>query len=101
MAKDSPVLSVTTHSFTTIQEKTMRTMRNFFTALVLAFAFSISTIAGDMHTGAPQPDPTPAEGEASTTPNGDIHTGDSDGAAAGDVVAVGALSLLQGVLALL
>jgi hypothetical protein len=33
--------------------------------------------------------------------NGDIHTGNSDEATAGDAVVAGALSLLQGVLSLL
>jgi hypothetical protein len=103
IAKDSPALSVTTHSFTTIQEKTMRTMRNFFAASVVAFALSLSTIAGDMHTGAPQPEPTPApaEGEMTAGVNGTIHTGDTEEAAAGDAVVAGALSLLQSVLSLL
>jgi hypothetical protein len=82
----------------------MRTMRNIFAASVLALALSLSTIAGDMHTGAPQPAPTPApaEGEISTTFNGDIHTGDTDEATAGDaVLAEAALSLVQVVLSLL
>jgi len=78
-------------------------MRNFFAASVLAFALSLSTIAGTIHTGAPQPvpTPTPAEGEMSTTVNGDMHTGNSDEATAGDAVVAGALSLLQSVLSLL
>ncbi|HEX8150127.1 MAG TPA: hypothetical protein VF591_23285 [Pyrinomonadaceae bacterium] len=77
-------------------------MRNFFAASGLAFALSLTTIAGDMHTGAPQPDPPPpAEGEMTTGVDGDIHTTNSDEATAGDAVAAGALSLLQGVLALL
>lgn len=103
MAKDSPALSVTTNSFTTIQEETMRTMRNFFAASVLAFALSLSTMAGDMHTGAPQPPSTPAtaEGEMLPTLNGTMHTGNSDEATAGEAVVAGALSLLQGVWSLL
>ena len=81
----------------------MRTLRNFFAASVLAFALSLSAIAGDMHTGAPQPAPTPApaEGEVTTSDGGTMHTGNSDEATAGDAVVAGALSLLQGVLSLL
>ena len=83
----------------------MRTIRNLFAASVLVFAISLSTTAGDMHTGAPKPEPTPApasaEVDTSTEANGNIHTGDTDEAAAGDAVVAGALSLLQGVLSLL
>lgn len=80
----------------------MRTMRNLFAASVLAFGLSLSTIAGDMHTGAPQPVPTPTpDGQVSTALYGDIHTGNSDEQSASDVVAEAALSLLQGVLSLL
>lgn len=81
----------------------MRTIRNLFAVSVLAFAISLSTTAGDMHTGAPQPAPTPApmEGETAAGVNGTMHTTNSDEAAAGDAVVAGALSLLQGVLSLL
>lgn len=81
----------------------MRTMRNVFASAVLAVALSLSAFAGNIHTGAPQPDPTPtpAEGEISTTFNGDMHTGDTDETTAGDAVVAGALSVLQSVLALL
>jgi hypothetical protein len=80
----------------------MRPVRYLFATFVLASALSMSAPAGTIHTGAPQPDPTPApaESETSTTLNGTMHTGDTDGAAAGDAVA-GALSLVQVVLSLL
>jgi hypothetical protein len=81
----------------------MRTLRYVFATFLLASVLSISAFAGNIHTGAPQPEPTPAtaEGETSTTVNGDMHTTNSDEATAGDAVVAGALSLLKGVLALL
>lgn len=79
----------------------MRTMRNFFAASVLVVALSLSTIAGDMHTGEPQPPPATAQGEISPTTNGTIHTGYTEEAAAGEAVVAGALSLVQGVWSLL
>lgn len=82
----------------------MRTLRYVFAAFLLASVLSLSALGGDIHTGAPQPEPTPAsatEGENSTTTNGTMHTGDTDEATAGDAVAEAALSLLQGVLSLL
>ena len=82
----------------------MKSMRYLFAACVLASALSVSATAGTMHTGAPQPEPTPAsaEGEITPTANGTMHTTNSDEeTAADDVLAGAALSLLQGVLALL
>ena len=81
----------------------MRTLRYFFAAFLLVTALSFSASAGDIHTGAPQPPPTPAtaDGEMTTGLNGDMHTGGSDEATAGDAVAAGALALVQGVLSLL
>jgi len=81
----------------------MKHMRYLFAAFVLASVVSVSAFAGNMHTGAPQPEPTPtpAEVEMSSTFNGDMHTGDTEEATAGDAVVAGALSLLQGVLSLL
>ena len=81
----------------------MKHMRYLFAAFVLASVLSVSPFAGNMHTGAPQPDPTPApaEGEMATTANGDMHTTNSDEATAGDAVAAGALVLLESVLSLL
>jgi hypothetical protein len=80
----------------------MRTARRIFSAFVLAITLAVSTSAGVMSTPDEPPPPAPtAEGEPSTNLNGVIHTTNSDEAAAGDVVAEAALSLLQGVLALL
>jgi hypothetical protein len=100
-SKDSPALSATTYSFT-IQEKIMRTLRYVFAAFLLASALSIPAFAGNIHTGAPQPDPSPpAEGGTSATVDGDMHTMNNDEATSDGTVAEAALSLLQGVLALL
>ncbi|MDT5272677.1 MAG: hypothetical protein QOH49_4863 [Acidobacteriota bacterium] len=81
----------------------MKSMRYLFAVCVLASALSTLAMAGTMHTGAPQPDPTPmpAEGEMSTPANGDMHTTNSDEATTDDAVVAGALGLLQGVLSLL
>ena len=81
----------------------MKSMWYLFAVCVLAFTLSVSSIAGTMHTGAPQPEPTPtpAEGEVSTTFNGNIHTGDTEEANAGEAVAADVLSLVQVVLSLL
>lgn len=83
----------------------MKPVWYLFATFVLASALSMSALAGTMHTGAPQPNPTPApataEGEMTTGDGGDMHTGSSDEATAGDAVVAGALSLLQSVLSLL
>lgn len=87
----------------------MRTMRYFFAALALASALSLSTFAGDIHTGLePQPAPTPAQaqGEITTGLNGDIHTGapgdmHTTEASAEATLAEAVVGLVQGVLALL
>jgi hypothetical protein len=103
---------VTTYNFT-LQENIMKTLHQLFAAIVLTLTIAVSSSAGNMHTTAPTPppDPAPASGEISTTANGtihttnsdggDMHTGDTDEATAGDAVVAGALSLLQGVLSLL
>lgn len=79
----------------------MKSMRFSFAVCVLASALSMSAIAGTIHTGAPEPVPTPTpEGQMSAPENGEISTPDSEDAAE-DVVAGAALSLLQGVLSLL
>jgi hypothetical protein len=91
---------ITIHNFT-VQEKPMRTMRYFFAAIALTSALSLSTFAGDIHTGLePQPTPTPApvQGEISTTVNGDMHTTEAN---AGVTLAEAVVDLVQGVLALL
>lgn len=81
----------------------MKPVRYFFATSVLASALSISAFAGTIHTGAPQPEPTPApaQGEMSTPFYGDIHTGNSDEATAGEALAADVLSLVQVVLSLL
>lgn len=95
---------VTTYNFT-LQENIMKTLRQLFAVIVLTFVLALSSYAGDIHTtvAPPQPAPAPAavQGEMSTTANGNMHTGDTDEAAAGDAVVAGALSLLQGVWSLL
>ena len=83
----------------------MKTLRYFLATSVLTLALTITAFAGEMTTGitTPQPAPTPASapGEMSTTANGDIHTGDTDEATAGDAVVAGALELVQVALSLL
>lgn len=81
----------------------MKHMRYLFATFVLASLLSVSAFAGNMHTGAPQPEPTPtpAGGEMSTTFNGDMHTGNSDEATAGEAVVADVLSLVQVVWSLL
>ena len=83
----------------------MKTLRQLFAVIVLTLMIAVPSSAGNMHTTAPTPpsNPTPAatEGEISTSDGGDMHTGNSDEATAGDAVVAGALSLLQGVLSLL
>ena len=77
----------------------MKLMRYLSAAFVLASVLSISTFAGNMHTGAPEP--PPSEGEMTTSDGGDMHTGYSDEATAGDAVVADVLSLVQVVLSLL
>lgn len=83
----------------------MKTLGRIFAAYVLVVTLALSVVGGDMSTplAPPQPAPTPAtaEGEMSTPAKGDMHTGSSDEATAGDAVVAGALSLLQSVLSLL
>lgn len=87
----------------------MKTMRYLLVAFALVSALSMSTSAGNIHTGVqPEPTPTPveAQGEMSTTLNGTLHTGapgdihttetSADVTLAGVVV-----DLVRGVLALL
>ena len=83
----------------------MKTLRQLFAVIVLTFMLALSSYAGDIHTTDAPPEPASApattEGQIEIGRSGDIHTGDSDGATAGDAVAEAALSLLQGVLSLL
>lgn len=89
----------------------MNTLRQLCAAVVLTFTIALSASAGDMHTTAPTPPqtaptPAPAQGEMSTTHNGEISTGapgdmhttetSADATLAGVVV-----DLVRGVLALL
>jgi hypothetical protein len=81
----------------------MRTLRYFIAASVLLSTLTLSTFAGDMHTGiAPPPNPAPAttEGEITTGIDGDIHTTNSEAAIARDSVAGAALGVVQSVLSL-
>lgn len=83
----------------------MKTLRQLFAVIVLTLMLALATPAGTIHTtvAPPEPDSAPAtaEGEMTTGDGGNIHTGNSDEASAGNVVAAGALSLLEGVLSLL
>lgn len=74
----------------------MKTLRYTFAVSVLVLTLTLPTLAGDMHTGAPQPEPTPVttQGEISTGLVGDIHT------TAPDAVTDAAVALIQGVLSL-
>ena len=81
----------------------MKTLRRTFAAYVLVFTLALSVSGGDMSTPLAPPQPAQATpgGEISTPLNGDMHTGNSDEATAGDALAGAALSLMQSVLALL
>ena len=83
----------------------MKTLRQLFAVIVLTLMLAMSSSAGDIHTtvAPPEPAPTPASapGEMTTGVNGNMHTGNSDEATAGEAVVADALSLVQGVLSLL
>jgi hypothetical protein len=81
----------------------MRTLRYVFATFLLTSVLSLSALGGDIHTGAPQPAPTPApaEGDMSTALNGDMHATNSDEATPWEAVVEAALELVQGVLSLL
>ena len=83
----------------------MKLLRYFLATSLLTLMLAINAFAGEMTTGSPTPSPTSApviaEGEMTTGDGGDMHTGNTEEATAGDAVAEGALSLLQGVLSLL
>lgn len=82
----------------------MKTLCEFFAAAVLIVTIATSLFAGDMHTTITDPQPAPttttAEGEMSTTVNGDISTTNSE-EAGGDSVVATAVSLVESVLSLL
>lgn len=82
----------------------MRTMRYFFAALALASALSLSTFAGDIHTGVqPEPTPTPdtMEGQIEIGLNGDTSTLSGEEPTSADAMVVAAVDLVQTVLSLL
>lgn len=84
----------------------MRIVRRFLAVSVLAFTLVTTMHAGVISTPAPQPTPAPAQGEISTTLNGDMHTGAPGDIhtteTSADVTLAGAVvDLVQGVLALL
>jgi len=75
----------------------MKSYRSAIAALILAFALSTSTFAGDgiMHTEKTPPPPPPAQAE------GILHTEIAAPAPEADVLTETALSLLQNLLTLL
>ena len=88
----------------------MKKLQQVCAALLLIGTLSFPVFAGQIEIGSPQPPPpppsSPAQGETSTTLNGDMHTGapgDMHTTEAGaDVSLAGALvDLVQTVLALL
>lgn len=78
----------------------MKPLRRLCAALALTLALTLSTFAGDIHTGitAPPPPPTDAAatGQIETGVTGDIHTGIT----ATDPVTEVVLNLLQSLLSL-
>jgi hypothetical protein len=75
----------------------MRTLRQFFAAVVLVTTLTLPTFAGEITTmGAPPP--TNTDGDIHTGLTGDIHTMGAE--VVGDSVAEAALSLIQSVLSL-
>ncbi|HEX8557814.1 MAG TPA: hypothetical protein VF668_06930 [Pyrinomonadaceae bacterium] len=85
----------------------MKTMRYMPATLLLAFALSASTLAGNIHTGIePEPAPAVAQGDISTPVNGDMHNGvagdmHTTGATAEGLLAGAVVDLVRGVLSLL
>ncbi len=84
----------------------MKSCRNAAATLMLVLALSTSTFAGIIHTdGSPEPAPTPtANGEIQhpVTDDGEMYTGESAPAPdTTDAVTEAALTLLQGLLALI
>ena len=80
----------------------MKNARGIAGAAVFTLVLSLSAFAGDIHTGAPQPEATPltAQGDMHTGIAGTIHTTKEDAEAAGGSVTEAALSLIQSVLSL-
>lgn len=83
----------------------MKSYRKATVALMLALVFTTSALAGEMHTGSPEPNPEPIH-----TANGVIHIGAPEGemhtdgavstSGAADTVTELALNLLESVFAL-
>ena len=80
----------------------MKNVQRIAGAAVFTLALSLSVLAGDIHTGAPQPEATPitTQGDIHTMVNGVISTPGPEAEAAGDSVTDAALSLLRSVLSL-
>jgi hypothetical protein len=88
----------------------MKKLHRVCAALLLISTLSFPVFAGQIEIGSPQPPPpppsAPAQGEMSTTLNGDIHTGAPGDIhtteSSADVTLAGAVvDLVQGVLSLL
>jgi len=80
----------------------MKNVRRIAGAAVFTLVLSFSAFAGDIHTGAPQPEPTPitAQGDMHTMRAGDMTTGNADAEAISDSVTAAAVVLIQSVLSL-
>jgi hypothetical protein len=80
----------------------MKNVQRMIGAAVFTLFLSLSAFAGDIHTGAPQPEPTPvpAQGDMHTTVAGEITTMNADAEAAGGSVTDAAVALIQSVLLL-
>lgn len=72
----------------------MKNVQRVAGAAVFTLVLSLSASAGDIHTGVPEPEPTPV------TAQGGIHTMNGDAEAVGGSVTEAALSLIQSVLSL-
>jgi hypothetical protein len=80
----------------------MKNVQRMVGAAVFTLLLSLSAFAGDIHTGAPQPEPTPVttQGEISTGVAGDITTMNADAEAVGGSVTDAAVALIASVLSL-
>lgn len=82
----------------------MKSYRNAVAVMVLTFVLASPVFAGVMHTGAPDPEPTPttsSTAETATT-EGEMHTGEpASTSEVADTITAAALNLLQSVFALL
>jgi hypothetical protein len=80
----------------------MKNIQRLAGTTVVTLVLSLSAVAGDIHTGAPEPEPTPvtAQGDIHTMRAGDITTMNADAVAAGASATDAAVALLQSVLSL-